>query len=244
MMQDYKTIYFDALKELESGNYKSPLFPVFIVKSGWVITYHFLSLKGETASLQRIKIKSQNHYLSFERDSVVRRLRKGKLDLSLLQEIPGDWLKEKLSPAQLVKLYKSLANNELLTPQAESICKHLEINERYLTTIKTYLLTGQWCLMTGVIVEIDERGDLAIKIDENISLAELKEHWKIINKMRKLLIPQCEGRKTYDFLERDSEIYKLAKEFIPPKEIAELKKLPEDQIRKIIHHRKKQTRDL
>ncbi|PIP30676.1 hypothetical protein COX25_03495, partial [bacterium (Candidatus Howlettbacteria) CG23_combo_of_CG06-09_8_20_14_all_37_9] len=236
----------------------------FISQKAWVLTYHFIAIDDEMASLQRIKMLSRNMPFELTAEHFKRRAQKHYpeftektgFDFSKLPNI------KESDKSQLVKIYQAISKlaeyepnlskrrfisdlnaEERLSYDAKLYMKSFDVNERFLTSFKMYYLTGFWCLPTGVEVEIDRRHGISINIDESVSLANLKRHWKIIDAMKWLLIPENLGNKSYVYLERDQNIYDLSKKRMKAKEIAELHKLDEDFVRKIISRMKKRSRD-
>jgi hypothetical protein len=95
-----------------------------------------------------------------------------------------------------------------------------------------------------VTVRVDERGEVAICVDESASINLVRAHWDIIDHMKTLLIPEPRGRKSYFNDTRDIKIYSLYRDRVSAKEIMRIHKISsEDAYWKIINRMKKKTKD-
>lgn len=241
-------------EELSNGNYKKyPIFPIFIKRNGWIITYQFIDLTGKSAQQQKLEMLTLNSHFQGAIYSVKRKIEKENIDykkeLGLRKtdnelmtyqalaslEKPDLRKRSKGFEGLLIKLFR---DSELLT-------ERFELSNRYIFSIMTYLLTGLWCTTTGVVAEVDEIGEINIRISENVSLADIKKHWKFIVQMKGMLIPEFVGQKPYNYLKRDSDIYYSSKwTHETTKEIGERYNLDETTTRKIVSRVKKRARDI
>lgn len=240
------------IEELNNGNYKKySEFPIFLKVDGWKLTYEFIDLTKNRPILQKMKSLSLNSHFQSSRYSIKRALEKVDYKSKL-------GLKIDLDTEELIRIYQVIATSKIskdetklerleqkLSKNTDMLIKIFELREGFRTSIMVYLLTGKWIVPTGISVEVDERGEINLKISENTSLADIKKHWKFIDEMKGLLIPEPDGQKRYNYLDRDSDIYYSSKwTHETVKEIGERYNLDETTTRKIVSRVKKRARDI
>ena len=237
---------------------KSFLYPIVLRNNPNFVLIHFIAIGGENRSFQEIKLLTSNKKFQERVEKIKQNIKLDKYvfrpSLNFLGEsektlslLYGHLLTGKLLP----KLYDtaSFEKNEELTKQlekyAKNICKEFDISDRYLITIKQYILTGNMNYPTGIVAKLDNSNNkIELTIDEGVGIREIKEHWKYIAGLQ-VMLPSQANQKTFRWLDDYTDIYNMHKQGVTYREI--LKKYPqyltEDTLSKIFFRMKERTRD-
>ncbi|MDD3480900.1 MAG: hypothetical protein PHW75_01585 [Patescibacteria group bacterium] len=168
---------------------------------------------------------------------------------------------EEVKPHKLVTLFESIEFGEIfesefkknddrdvdlfkiLDQYAIKICRKFDLEEKYVTPLNLYILTGYVCAPSGIEVRITpERDNLKLIMDKNVTKNTLLKHWEHIEGIRKIM-PRGIRRRGFSYLDKFSEYYTQYKNGVSINKIAEGTPYSETDMRRILNRMDKRTKN-